>query len=1029
MMGSPDMMLLAPTLLHSLWQGAVICALVWLSLTVLNERKTEFRYWVAVSGMFSIFLVAVGTYSWLGYDPEAPIQASTQADSFVSTSTAIPTEPIVDTTTPKSTAPAENIPVYSNLDRESSTSWHEVLCYGWVCGALFMLVRMARDLWATNRFRGACDDVDNDFILSTFRSVAEQVGLQKKIGLLFHRTLPQPATFGVLKPIIVLPVSALTGLSEEQLRAILIHELAHIKRHDYVINIAQRLLEALFFFNPFVWILSRMVRFEREACCDRMAADLLGSGQAYARSLLESIQLFQAAPVGLGNALGADKTTTFAERLRRIVRPKSVFNFKLRWKGLAATVIVIGAIGAGLSITTHKTVIYTAERLTPAERVDKIARLSEEPRFDHRGPLSINGQVFDKDGQPYSGHLNTFIFGPNISMSSSLTAHNGRFRTGKIDSNMLHITFTGAEHGPTTVGPFSGEPGSTIEYVEVRLNPGVQNKVKVVDENGDPISNVKISGGHRFRPNAWATSLRMTTDKNGLFTVYGNPEFAITLQPGREEINYQRITKTFRVKEGASHVWEWKRGIPLTGKVVSTENGRAVSGASIILAHRRMPNAQSQSFGLSNKVAESDDDGAFKVEALMPDSQNNFYVKAAGYQPRLLEAVRETDGPLKIEMLPSLTLTGKIDLPTDQMPEEIKIYTGIEYVAQSLDHHSVTSSVIDGRFEFNDLFAGSWVIGVRDTIPSFPIELTETVSGIVVKGFGPKVPLEIRLVAPGGHPQPHGHIKIRYNYDDPQLHFQGSWDNKDVIPVVDGKSNIKIPPEAKKITIESQQRNGWDGRRLDEKVGLPGFYFEPVTFEKNEAGQFESVLEIPCTPAGSATVHAIPHDGSPFDESGIVHVRIVEEELSRFTYSTSYFRSAIGMGKDGALVSPLPLGKEYWFELKVNGSILLNPAVTLTKQHPMARVEFHLPKPQTLKVIVTDKNGQPFGDASISLYGEYNDERVDLGFYQQTDHRGVVLIPNFYVDPKIDYILYVSGSSRKEIRVKSFRKPIRVRLD
>ena len=96
-----------------------------------------------------------------------------------------------------------------------------------------------------------------------------------------------PAVLGTIVPVVLLPLAVINEMPVAHLRMILAHELAHVRRHDYLVNLLQLLIEAVLFFNPAVWWLSRQVRIEREACCDALAVVATGSGPDYVRSLAE----------------------------------------------------------------------------------------------------------------------------------------------------------------------------------------------------------------------------------------------------------------------------------------------------------------------------------------------------------------------------------------------------------------------------------------------------------------------------------------------------------------------------------------------------------------------------------------------------------------------------------------------------------------------------------------------------------------------------------------------------------------------
>ncbi|MFZ5979960.1 MAG: M56 family metallopeptidase, partial [Candidatus Zixiibacteriota bacterium] len=125
---------------------------------------------------------------------------------------------------------------------------------------------------------------------------------------------------GWVKPIVLIPAAALGGLSSEELEMIIVHELAHIKRHDILINYLQTVLETLFFFNPAVWYISRLIRIEREHCCDDAAVTITGDKMKYVKALANLEEL----RVGASHLTPAATTGSLLERIRRIVLPPAV---------------------------------------------------------------------------------------------------------------------------------------------------------------------------------------------------------------------------------------------------------------------------------------------------------------------------------------------------------------------------------------------------------------------------------------------------------------------------------------------------------------------------------------------------------------------------------------------------------------------------------------------------------------------------------------------------------------------------------
>jgi beta-lactamase regulating signal transducer with metallopeptidase domain len=132
-----------------------------------------------------------------------------------------------------------------------------------------------------------------------------------------------------------LPVGALTGLTTQQLKTIIAHELAHIRRHDYLINLLQAMIETLLFYHPAVWWVSRRIRQEREHCCDDLAVAMCGDALTYARALLEMERLRSAGPQLAVAANGG----LLMDRIQRLVsgQPQQTNRFT----GLGASIIAL----------------------------------------------------------------------------------------------------------------------------------------------------------------------------------------------------------------------------------------------------------------------------------------------------------------------------------------------------------------------------------------------------------------------------------------------------------------------------------------------------------------------------------------------------------------------------------------------------------------------------------------------------------------------------------------------------------------
>jgi beta-lactamase regulating signal transducer with metallopeptidase domain len=164
--------------------------------------------------------------------------------------------------------------------------WSQWIVLGWFAGIGTCLTRLAV-AWRFSRglVRSGSEAVPAA-VAQMFESIVKQLNIRKGTRLLMSVHIPMPAVIGWLRPAVLLPICAVTNLSEEQLRAVLAHELAHIRRHDFLINTLQRFVESILFYHPAVWWLSSRTRRERENCCDDLAIQTCGDVLAYAEALI-----------------------------------------------------------------------------------------------------------------------------------------------------------------------------------------------------------------------------------------------------------------------------------------------------------------------------------------------------------------------------------------------------------------------------------------------------------------------------------------------------------------------------------------------------------------------------------------------------------------------------------------------------------------------------------------------------------------------------------------------------------------------
>lgn len=266
------------TLLHFLWQGAALFLLYWLADRLCARRGAAVRYALALTALLAMPAVAIAT---LAYEEGAATQPAPHVMAQARTGFAnnilvlAPWDVTAD-------APAA-MPRSARALLQTALPWLDAL---WLAGVFFFSLRALGGWWLLRRLRLFTLEQAPHTLRLHLDALRRQMGIGRSIDLRLSRRIINPLTAGVLRPWILLPVTALTALSPEQLEVVLAHELAHIRRADYFWNLLQTVVETLFFFHPAVWYVSRRVRQEREFCCDDAVVARCADPSIYASALV-----------------------------------------------------------------------------------------------------------------------------------------------------------------------------------------------------------------------------------------------------------------------------------------------------------------------------------------------------------------------------------------------------------------------------------------------------------------------------------------------------------------------------------------------------------------------------------------------------------------------------------------------------------------------------------------------------------------------------------------------------------------------
>lgn len=199
--------------------------------------------------------------------------------------------------------------------------------------------------------------IEPPFQLQAFASsVSSQIGITKKISVWISDHVDVPATIGFLKPVILVPFASINNLSALQLEAIILHELSHIKRNDYIINLFISVIETILFFNPFIVLLSNVIKRERENCCDDFVLQYQYDPQSYASALLRLEQSRQGkGQLAIGAVSGKKQLLSRIKRITNAGVVSRQFNYGQKLLALLLVTFIICSV-AWLSPADKKAV-------------------------------------------------------------------------------------------------------------------------------------------------------------------------------------------------------------------------------------------------------------------------------------------------------------------------------------------------------------------------------------------------------------------------------------------------------------------------------------------------------------------------------------------------------------------------------------------------------------------------------------------------------------------------------------------------
>lgn len=309
-------------LVHSLWQLALLGVALRIALRMLRGAPSTHRYALACATLALMLAtsVATGVVAARGGEPAAALAASAARE-------ARPTAGAASAVAPGGAGPpaAGVVPRWFRargvagatarvrVAVDARLGW---IVAAWLAGVALLSLRLAGAWVFVQRMTRVGVMEPPRALADAARRLAAALGVRRTVAVLASTLVHVPTVVGWLRPVILVPVSALTGLTPRQVELLILHELAHVRRHDYLVNLLQTVGETLLFYHPAVWYVGRQVRAEREHCCDELAVGVAGVRE-YAGALATLEELRHRAPA---LAVAANGGSLLA-RVRRLVQP------------------------------------------------------------------------------------------------------------------------------------------------------------------------------------------------------------------------------------------------------------------------------------------------------------------------------------------------------------------------------------------------------------------------------------------------------------------------------------------------------------------------------------------------------------------------------------------------------------------------------------------------------------------------------------------------------------------------------------
>jgi beta-lactamase regulating signal transducer with metallopeptidase domain len=1002
---------LVKALLHTLWLGGLAAGGLYLVLRGKTDPVSRCR-WCA-GALFAVVFCGIVAWAFLERRPAGGLPSDAATSSAiaapmhgapVSVTLAPPPANVasslrLDRATPGQPAGPRPGSVASSLRLDRATpgqpatslagQWTPWLALVWLGGVAAMLARAGSLVVGAEKLRRKSRPLENEAVLKLIQEARRKLGLMRRIQVVVTEQLTSPAVMGIVTPVLILPLSMVTTLPIGQLQLILLHELAHIQRGDYLVNLCQLLAESLLFFNPAVWWISRQIRQEREACCDAVAIALAGERFQYAQALANAAGEALAAAPAFGDRRNP---SGLKDRIQRLLVPGYRPAPRLTWCALLAALFVGGGL---LLLSALGTRVAVKAILSPQERIarieKKMAELGETPElpnfngdWENRPKITVSGKLRMADGTPVPKwvSMNLVSVAHRSSFGSGEMARDGYF-SNIIPAGTIFIAGEVTNCAPAQIGPLDGLATNRLENLELVFSPGFNALINLTDViSGKPVAGAALRARFWLRGHAGSNfrERTLTTDENGsaLLTHAADLPLVVSVNVPGYEILEQRFES---VQPGKPLRAALRPGAKVSGVALDKTSGQPIAGATVRVVFEKGPAAQGYGWDDPLRVlATTDQNGRFEANQLRTDTVYWLGVSAPGHESVVLNNVSSVSNPLEARLGPELIVRCRVTGDLDQLDaawngndEKQIAYSILDITGENNTSfgNQAPVRIVDGvgYFQFTNPVAGRVVINapghtsfertVDAPVDDWLIDLTQAQKTDAKNA--PKREVIFRFKDPSGG-IPHGMVQVQIpdNLDKNRqtAHYAD-------LEITNGEVHADIAIGGRTAIGSGRMVGYW----LD-RVGEHGHL---LSIEVTN-GPGPMVVEFPLLPAGAIYATARNADGTP---AGGLYFGLIELKRAPGKNPTVPLDDGSDEFNDSAprkwISGPLPLGGTYQIYGWRGNLFCVGKPVKLTDASPDAEVELQFPPGKAFNGVVLDQDGKPLANCELKVSFELAD--------------------------------------------------------